>query len=676
MATFTVTNLNDSGAGSLRQAILDANAAAGADTIQFQSTLAGTITLTSGQLAITDSVTITGLGASTLTVSGNNSSRIFYLYNGATTIEATISGLTLTQGNANIGGAIVNSDEELTIIDTVITGNAATGDGGGIWHDGFNSALTIQNSTISGNTAGNDGGGIYVEDTGPDGVIIQNSVISGNTAGDDGGGIYFYDPDGPILIENTEISGNTANDNGGGIYLYDTDSTGTVTIRGALITGNTAGGQGGGIYFYGPDNPVLIEDSEITGNTAANGGGIYLYNGTVDINNTLIANNTSDDLDNGGGTFNVADSFIEDPNGAINGTDTNNITGLDANVVTVAVAPASTAEDGAGLVYTFTRTGPTVNPLTVFFNVGGTATFNTDYTQSDAASFDGTTGSVTMAAGASTATITLTGVTDTLTEGSESIALTLTNVVAGNGLYIKGSTDAVNSSMTDPAPVTPPEPFETGVAPASITFPRDNKNLAIIGGRAKDQLVGTARNDLMIGKGSDDVMQGKGNQDHMIGGSGNDRMSGQAGNDLLAGKLGNDRLLGGGGRDLLKGGLGEDQLLGGAGNDILIGAQGDDTITGGGGADFIVFNKSANAVDTITDFEVSRDLLDLRAILDGVSITTASEFAQFVRFTQVGANTEVQIDADGLGTSASFETLTILQNITASTVKSTNVVIA
>src|SRR6185369_13551213 len=99
-ATFNVTNLNDSGAGSLRQAVLDANAAAGADVITFQSGLSGTITLTTGELDLYDSVDIQGPGAATLAVSGNNASRVFYIYSTANgPIDVTISGLTITGGN-------------------------------------------------------------------------------------------------------------------------------------------------------------------------------------------------------------------------------------------------------------------------------------------------------------------------------------------------------------------------------------------------------------------------------------------------------------------------------------------------------------------------------------------------------------------------------------------------
>ncbi|MEL7086123.1 MAG: hypothetical protein AAGM36_16680, partial [Cyanobacteria bacterium J06597_1] len=75
MTTFAVSNLNDSGEGSLRQAILDANANLGADEIVFDSTLAGEIiTLETGELIITDDLTIDGSNG--ITIDGNQSSRI------------------------------------------------------------------------------------------------------------------------------------------------------------------------------------------------------------------------------------------------------------------------------------------------------------------------------------------------------------------------------------------------------------------------------------------------------------------------------------------------------------------------------------------------------------------------------------------------------------------------
>jgi hypothetical protein len=99
-ATFTVSNTMNSGAGSLRQAIDDANNTAGADVIVFSSTLANqTITVSSPFLLITSDMTIDGSGAANLTISGGNASRIFWIQNGTITLQD----LTLSKGNAKGG---------------------------------------------------------------------------------------------------------------------------------------------------------------------------------------------------------------------------------------------------------------------------------------------------------------------------------------------------------------------------------------------------------------------------------------------------------------------------------------------------------------------------------------------------------------------------------------------
>src|SRR6476469_131427 len=111
---FTVTNLNDLGPGSLRQALLDANANPGADRVLFQSSLTGQITLGS-ELPITDAAQVVGPAANRLTISGNNNSRIFYV-DTASNVPVTISGLTLTAGSSSAGGAaIFNKYATLTI---------------------------------------------------------------------------------------------------------------------------------------------------------------------------------------------------------------------------------------------------------------------------------------------------------------------------------------------------------------------------------------------------------------------------------------------------------------------------------------------------------------------------------------------------------------------------------
>ncbi|MBD2518107.1 M10 family metallopeptidase C-terminal domain-containing protein [Nostoc sp. FACHB-973] len=114
--------------------------------------------------------------------------------------------------------------------------------------------------------------------------------------------------------------------------------------------------------------------------------------------------------------------------------------------ITLALSSNSVTEDGTtNLVYTFTRTGNITNALTVNYSVGGTATFNTDYTQSGAASFTATTGTITFAAGATTATLTINPTADTTFESNETVVLTL---ASGTG-YTIGTTTSVTGTITN-----------------------------------------------------------------------------------------------------------------------------------------------------------------------------------------------------------------------------------
>ncbi|WOB69063.1 Calx-beta domain-containing protein [Microcystis aeruginosa] len=123
--------------------------------------------------------------------------------------------------------------------------------------------------------------------------------------------------------------------------------------------------------------------------------------------------------------------------------------------ITLAVSPASVTEDGTtNLVYTFTRSGVTTNPLTVNYTLGGTATLNTDYTRT------GTTNTVTFAAGSSTATVTVDPTADTIVESNETVILTL---AAGTGYTIGTTTPVTGTINNDDTSVT------LAVSPASVT---------------------------------------------------------------------------------------------------------------------------------------------------------------------------------------------------------------
>jgi hypothetical protein len=294
-STFTVSNLLDSGSGSLRQAILDANANPGADTITFSPGLQGTITLarTSGELYVTDSVTITGPGADQLAVSGDNINRVFEFARGTTD---TLGGLTIENGYApatsGAGGGILNYGS-LTVNACTIANNYVAGSdsalGGGIYN---NDILTVTNSTIANNTAhgmngGGWGGGIFNDRNttphGPPGhylpsiVTITNSTIADNTT-NIGGGIFNYSgysgSPTEVTISNSTITGNTTDWYDGGIHGDilnmrntilagnslrggESDLDGTLTSSGYNLFGSTSGGSGYAATDLLNVNPLL-----------------------------------------------------------------------------------------------------------------------------------------------------------------------------------------------------------------------------------------------------------------------------------------------------------------------------------------------------------------------------------------------------------------------------------
>src|SRR5262245_44822854 len=224
-AIVVVSNTNDSGPGSLRQALMDAN---NGDTIDATG-ISGVVILTSGELLVDKSVIINGAGAGVLAVDGNLSSRVFQIGSGET---VAISGLTIRNGQGNFGGGILNGDAAtLTITDSTLSGSTA-GFGGGAFNAG---TLTIVNSTVSGNMA-SEGAGIY--NAGATTSTITNSTFSGNAAG--GGGVSVNL--GTLQVANSTLSDNSANFAGGIFNL------------GMLQIGNTilkAGASGVNIYSNG-----------------------------------------------------------------------------------------------------------------------------------------------------------------------------------------------------------------------------------------------------------------------------------------------------------------------------------------------------------------------------------------------------------------------------------------
>ncbi len=238
--TFIVSNLNDAGAGSFRQAMLDAEANPGFDRIEF--TAAGTINLQSAVPTITESIFIAGPGASQITVRRDDAAPAFRIFNiAAGSYIATIRDITISNGLADFGGGI-STDTDLVVQQCVISDNTATVNGGGIDMSPLLSYASIESCTFVGNTAGSTGGALhYTGGSNPplccEG-LVTSSTITGNRA-PFGAGIAvsaFSGLNALLRVENSTITENL--DGGGGIRSLVSSGQARVTLSNTIVSGN------------------------------------------------------------------------------------------------------------------------------------------------------------------------------------------------------------------------------------------------------------------------------------------------------------------------------------------------------------------------------------------------------------------------------------------------------
>jgi hypothetical protein len=232
-ATQTVTNCNNSGTGSLRQAVADA--ASGA-TIRFAHSLSCSAIILKTAIHLDRSVSIEGPGLSTLEMSGNNAVNIFDVPSGVT---ATIEGLTIANGGGNYNGGAIYSNGTLTVADSELSLNSAGGVGGAISNVG--GVLNVTNTTFLANSSGGVGGGIFNDTSST--MTVSDSVLIYNNA-DTGGGILN---EGMATIINSTLTDNDALvTNGGGILNYA-----TLDVTDTTLWDNGAYDLGGGIFNGG-----------------------------------------------------------------------------------------------------------------------------------------------------------------------------------------------------------------------------------------------------------------------------------------------------------------------------------------------------------------------------------------------------------------------------------------
>jgi hypothetical protein len=267
-ATLMVTNANDLGTGSLRQAMLDATPG---DTINFDFSYPATIYLDS-QLTVDKDLSIIGPGAQNLGLSCTGLFPLVWVNSGSTAI---VSGLLLTGGR----GGIVNQGT-LTASDMVITDNKGYENaGGGILNAGV---LTLNTSRLSGNTTDTQGGAIY---NGAGATLTVNgSTFSGaNRASNDGGGLANF---GSATINNSTFSGNVAAGNhprGGAIF-----NSGTLAVTNSTFVENISSGPAGALFNNGPATLIA---STFTNNVSDAGNGDAFYNfNTITVSRTIVTN--------------------------------------------------------------------------------------------------------------------------------------------------------------------------------------------------------------------------------------------------------------------------------------------------------------------------------------------------------------------------------------------------
>ena len=241
---------------SLREAIQLAGAG---DTVSFAAALTGTITLGGSELVIAKNLALAGPGAKTITISGNNASRVLRIGAGAT---VSISGLTLRDGGGESEGGGIYNAGSLTLNNCVVANNTArgtdaavnqeaeAGQGGGIYSSG---TLLVQNSTFTSNSA-----------AGGEGNPNDEGSVPG-TGGDARGGAIYNT--GPLSILKGTFTSNAATGAHGNWSYF--------TFEEAEPGGSAAGGA---IYTAG-DSSVAIDQSAFSNSTARGGNAVTAWVG-------------------------------------------------------------------------------------------------------------------------------------------------------------------------------------------------------------------------------------------------------------------------------------------------------------------------------------------------------------------------------------------------------------
>lgn len=578
-----VVNTNDSGEGSLRQAVLNANATIGADVITFAPELRGqTINLTGGALTVTDNLTVQGLGSSDLTIDAGGRSGIFVVNDilFSNVINFTVQDLTLANGNAGAnadGGAIASRGENLTINNAIFRGNRAR-DGGAIFTFGTNVATTttINNATFINNSAFPNGGAIANVNSA---LSVTNSTFNGNRAGS-GGAIFNNSPQQAVGLRNTTISGNFAG-SGGAIH----NAGGAFGISNSTITNNsTTLVDSAAVFTDVANNSATIVTSSII---AANvNGDVRVPNpGTTNAgrfasggNNLIGFGNATSAFNRGGDRINILNPGLE-PLANNGGSTQTHALKLDSFAINAGNNLFNRPTDQRGLSR-ISGSAPDIGAFELTLNL---------INGSDGADrLNGTAGSDQINGNGGADVITAAAGND-LINGNDGNDLIVWNPGDGSDRISGGN--GIDTLRFNCSPNSGDQIVLGGTTINGTRFLEISRNQPIPPVKLLVDTVEVLQFNCL--SGNDRVLIN--NLDNtgvteirISGGQGNDRLNGQNSRVALA-------------------------LNGNAGNDRLIGGQANDTLTGGAGSDAFVFtsnrrfNTADFGIDTITDFVSGTD---------------------------------------------------------------------
>ena len=246
-----------------------------------------------------------------------------YMTGGSITLTDCKGVGTITHASSKTGRGVYVSSGTFNMYGGSITGNRATGDGGGVYKSGSNSSFNMYGGSITGNTANSYGGGVYVDGGGftmSGGTIGGTKTGETNTATYGGGGVYAK---ANFEMTGGSITGNETN-RGGGVYVT---GKGSFTMSASAdgqnipsITGNNATENGGGVYVVGSSSTFEMTGGTITGNNAAYGGGVCVSkNGSFEMSGSSCITNNKADSYGGGVHISYASATFTMKGGSITG---------------------------------------------------------------------------------------------------------------------------------------------------------------------------------------------------------------------------------------------------------------------------------------------------------------------------------------------------------------------